>query len=141
MTITNEERTDNDVPWEGAFSEFAFAKLYLEKETIMTISTEDRVENEPKPCLTMRVKVSEQMRSATFSGGPRPYQEHPEDKTIDSGFDPNGPAGHTWWRIVEREGLKFYLSTIMNRGDKVLATKDGHHVCRPGQYLQLETEL
>jgi len=49
MTITNEERTDNDVPWEGAFSEFAFAKLYLEKETIMTISTEDRVENEPKP--------------------------------------------------------------------------------------------
>jgi hypothetical protein len=95
---------------------------------------------EPKPCLTMRVSVSRQESSATFNG-PFPYQEHLEDKTIDSGFDPNGPAGPTWWRIVEREGRQFYLSVIRNNGGKVLATEDGLHVCRPGEYLQLENDL
>ena len=100
----------------------------------------DRMTGEPKPCVIMRVRISKQTRSATLSG-PFPYQEHAEDKTIDFGFDPNGPCGPTWWRIVDREGREFYLSTVMNNGVKVLATKDGLHVCQPGQYLQLENEL
>ena len=100
------------------------------------------VKDEPRPCLTMRVSVSRQDLSATATfNGLFPYKEHPEDKTIDSGFDPNGPCGDTWWRIVEREGRKFYLSTVRNNGDKVFVTEDGRHVCRPGQYLRLENDL
>jgi hypothetical protein len=106
-----------------------------------TTKTVRSFKDEPKPCLTMRTHPDADDVQVVIISGPYPYEEHPEDKTIDSGFDSNGPCGHTWWRIVERGRQKFYLSTVRNTGAKVLVTEDGHHVCRPGQFLQIETDV
>lgn len=94
---------------------------------------------EPKPVLTARMQVDTANRCARMTSF-GPYQEHPEDVTIDQGFDGNGPLGRTWWRIVERNGKKLYLSTVSNSKDNAITTEDGH-VCRPGQFLRIETEL
>lgn len=105
---------------------------------------------EPKPCLTVRLRHNNPRTSVLDRCDPSspvtmtivstgPYEEHPEDKTIDQGFDGKGAWGRTWWRIVERDGQKLYLSTVSNFGNDVIRTEGGD--CRPGQFLRIETEL
>jgi hypothetical protein len=53
----------------------------------------------------------------------RPYTRQSDpgwDELVDEGYDPNGPMGPTYWRIVRRGRERLYLSTAFVRRDAVV---------------------
>src|SRR5947207_1347871 len=52
-------------------------------------------------------------------------EDEPAQEIIDEGFDPNGPLGPTYWRVVQRGSTMLYLSTFaLNRSQVLKAWGD-----------------